>query len=555
MKSTCIALALSVTALTITTTSAESDRKIEIPHGQVSMRFDEFRALFESASKSPPPPEIEPKAALLTAAYEIDWNKNRSLVRADWVVENFTDARTMVPVGMLRAGITPEPDNSAVFLAQGEHLAVLMRTMGPQSAKAVFASRISDHTPDHWSIHFPVVPAATAILRIHNLPADVRVTVRDATELPSGTDDRVFALPACGQEVHIRVEADRPPVPSHWTTRCDVVVTPGDLSLRYQAQVTATWVSGDGQESRIPLPSGAQRIVIHAETLRAWTIESDPNGTPVAVVTWNDSAATDRTLEIAYSLPVEWNAKSWTLYAPGSSGETSGNHTFAVLHSPTLELHTNQNTDNPHADDTALSGWMRDRIRGKEFSVFQSAGSIELTLAWLPLVEPANLMVRIAQFKSRLVPDGSQLMEAEVDVEFDTLTAWQCRLPTTAKLLECSVNGDSIRPIQRGDSIEIPLEAPNGAGKARIRISYTDQGTAFDPVSGGISLELPVSPTFIHALRWSVDIPRGYEVAGIESNAEVVRSNEHPMLTLEQELIRGTPVIAEIFYRKQGLQQ
>jgi hypothetical protein len=109
-----------------------------------------------------------------------------------------------------------------------------------------------------------------------------------------------------------------------------------------------------------------------------------------------------------------------------------------------------------------------------------------------------------------------------------------------------------VRPIQRPRSLEIPLNPSES--KTVITFSFTTKLDALSPVAGAITIPLPITPTFIHTLNWTLAIPDAYEVAGIESQAGVVPATDKRELRLRQELVRGAQIAADLHYRKRGLQ-
>ena len=226
---------------------------------------------------------------------------------------------------------------------------------------------------------------------------------------------------------------------------------------------------------------------------------------------------------------------------------------IAILHTSAVELSGEGLTT--RSDGPPVSEWMRHQIGARDVSFLRAGETGRVQVAWLPLAEPANLVIRSATYQTRIVPDGSILTEVEVHLERESAARWQFQLPAPARLLRVSLDGLPVRPIRRGDTLEIPLESSPRGNPATVILSYTDALPALDPVEGGLTLTLPATKTFIHSLHWSLRIPESYEVAGIESNAQVRPSGQQGHLELGQELIHDKTVQAEIFYRKRGLVQ
>lgn len=550
MKLLHLALCLPLAALT--SRSLFADTPSSFPQTRVSLAYSEFRDLFDAARINSPPKSDTPESAFVSAVYEIDWAGDKNLVEAHWRIENFTANRKLVPVAPNSLGIVASEKNEAVFLSDENQLSIVLRKEGVQEAHVRFASTVTEGANAHYTVKFPVLPAATNLLKLRNVPPGVRVAFHGGSELPAPNGERQFAFSTIDSDVQLTLEEARSHLPSRWEWRSEVVVVPGDASLAFHVRLVSSLLEGDGREMRIPLPRDIRGIRPSSEGLDSWRVESDKNNQPVLLLAWNDKAPAERVVELRYATPMGANAEAWTLNAPQSTLPGSGN-LFAILHSPSTEL-SGQGLV-ARTDAVPLSDWMRSQIKGREFSLIRADGTARVNVQWLPLAEPANLIGRQAKFQTRIVSDGSTLTEAAMELECESSARWVFQLPPSAKLLRCAVNGHAVRPVRRDSALELLIDPASRDEKTTVTFSYTDNLPALDPVSGGVTITLPETKVFVHKLEWSLEIPAGYEVAGIESNAEVLPSNKKGRLELGRELVDGTPVVAELFYSKRGIQQ
>lgn len=520
-----------------------ADPTPDLAQSRVTLTYPEFRTLLDGVNAANKPKVNTPPTALLSAEYEVDLADPRQVVRARWRIESFDSERRLTPVCPARLQLLSNADAKTTWVRDGESLAVITTTAGIHDIQAAFVSPSDQPQQVGGTIQFPIRSAPANLLKLRNVPKETRIRVKGGSPLPSPEGELHFALST--SEVEIHLEAIRPEQSSRWEWRCESVVSPTDTGLQFQTRLMAALLAGDGRELRVELPNDLRALRVEAADLTTWRIETTDTSTTL-VARWEDGSLMERILTLNYQVPLAFDATEWPLSAPAPT-EPGAQNIFALRKPASLEI-SGALIESPRTSD-----WLRGQIQNQPTAFVQTRAAIaSVTARALPLAETANLTVKAAEYHTRVVADGSLITTARIELENEGAAQWEFSLPPGGQLLSCSMNGRSLRPVQRSQSLEIPLNPADSKGG--LTFSFTGKLPSLSPVAGAITIPLPTSPTFIHALTWTLEIPDAYEVAGIESQAGVVSSGDKRELRLRQELIRGTQVAAEVHYRKRGLQ-
>ncbi len=175
----------------------------------------------------------------------------------------------------------------------------------------------------------------------------------------------------------------------------------------------------------------------------------------------------------------------------------------------------------------------------------------------LPKVAVDSATIPRAEYRTRIVADGSLYCEAAVGVRHRESTRWRFRLPEGSQLLACTIDGEPASPgeLENGD-LELPLAAPRQDGRSLVGITYTASAPAFDPVRGDFRVTLPWTPLFVEEIDWRLALPGGYEASAFEGNVEVAvpaDSAKDGELHFQKHLARGEAAAVQIFYTKSQL--
>jgi hypothetical protein len=171
----------------------------------------------------------------------------------------------------------------------------------------------------------------------------------------------------------------------------------------------------------------------------------------------------------------------------------------------------------------------------------------------MPVVETAQAVVETATAKTRIVSDGALLTEIDYSIRHDRALPWRVDLPEGSELLEARIDGQPVKPIDRGERV-LEFALPSGKEVNAVSLSYTAKKPAFKPVSGQIALELPQTDLLVHWLDWELRIPIAYEIAAFEGNVETVPGDKTDatsrFIPLHKELCKNERPRAEFFYQK-----
>lgn len=186
-------------------------------------------------------------------------------------------------------------------------------------------------------------------------------------------------------------------------------------------------------------------------------------------------------------------------------------------------------------------------------------GEITFTLedarkaAQTPLADSTDdAIVSTATYTTQVVRDGSVLTEGTITVRHDHPVKLILQLPAAAKLLQCHVNGDPVRPtLGEANRIEIPLEDPATDGaESEVKLSFTATVTALQAAEGELDLALPQTPLFAKQIDWNVQLPTGYDLSFTGNADPVTDKPASAGLHLRKALCRDQQPQARITYRK-----
>ncbi|MCB1277672.1 hypothetical protein [Prosthecobacter sp.] len=215
----------------------------------------------------------------------------------------------------------------------------------------------------------------------------------------------------------------------------------------------------------------------------------------------------------------------------------------------------------PESKVVRLQNGSTTRIIAKPATVALPAAGGEITLTLEDASKSAqtpiagitdDAIISTATYTTQVVRDGSVLTEGAIIVRHDEPVKLVLQLPETAKLLQCHVNGEPVRPMP-GDAnrIEIPLDDPTADGaESEVKLSFTATLAALQAAEGELDLALPQTPFFAKQIDWSVQLPAAYDLS-FSGNVDPITDNTStPGLHLRKSLCRDQQPQARITYRK-----
>ncbi len=163
-----------------------------------------------------------------------------------------------------------------------------------------------------------------------------------------------------------------------------------------------------------------------------------------------------------------------------------------------------------------------------------------------------DAIVSMAIYTTQVVRDGSALTEGTITVRHDHPARFMLQLPESAKLLQCHVNGDPVRPtVGEGNRLEIPLDDPATDGaESEVKLSFTAMLTPLQIAEGELDLALPQTPLFAKQIDWNVQLPATYDLSFSGNVDPITDKTTAPGLHLRKSLCRDQQPQARIIYRK-----
>ncbi|MBB5032013.1 hypothetical protein [Prosthecobacter vanneervenii] len=165
-----------------------------------------------------------------------------------------------------------------------------------------------------------------------------------------------------------------------------------------------------------------------------------------------------------------------------------------------------------------------------------------------------DAIISEATYNTEVVRDGSVLTEGAVLVRHDHTTRLELKLPESAKLLQCHVNGEPVRPVVKDAvRLEIPLDDPATDGaESEVKFSFTAMLPPLQTAEGELELALPQTPLFAKQIDWNVQLPTAYELSFSGNVDPVSEKTTATGLHLRKSLCRDQQPQARITYRKRS---
>ncbi len=495
---------------------------------------------------APPPPVA---SALVSAVYTLDFSEAPPVLRLVATAENFSESWQLVPI-----------HGGGLLFESAEPGGLVYHEGWPQWMSRERGERILDlkaalPLERDGVLNVSLAPAVSGYSRliVSGTPQGQEVQVHGATPLQSDAGSKHWQLPTNGSPVRIQVAAPKPSVPSEWSLASAVLVTASESWLVYAVRMQLSARSGSGLEALLELPQHARGVEVMGEDLESWQLVREEGGAAQLRLQWSTRDLLDHEIRLSYKIAQAPLALRWELMAPRlASGDSEQD--FVLVSPPGAQLRGEGLQEG--AGRNRLPGWMADAVGASAFSLLAGPAKAAVEITWLPPVQTAAAVVTRGSHQTQIVEDGSMLTEATYVLALEHPTAWRIALPEGSRLLACTVDGKIAAPVAVDGALEFALPA-SGRREAKIVFSYTGNVGELDLVSGRLEVALPVTPLFAHELAWRLSLPESYEMDAVESNLTHVVPKEDEKsggLVLQKRLTQGIPPLAEIFYKKRGLQ-
>jgi len=478
-----------------------------------------------------------PVAAVLTRAdYLIDIRNGEAVVTVDWLAENFSDTWAWVAVAPIDLAI--EPEGESTLVAYEGDIRLLMPKTGSHRASARFPA------PSGLGVaaRFPILPATFNSMRIRSDAKSAVYQIDGATLLKEGNGEIRHLLPATANEVIVRKsEVDEgEKAPGTWSVSAAAWVKYNAGWLDHEVRLSFTSTGGEGSTMQLAFPSAPSRIEVKGDAL----LEHEKNDSGL-LLRWSNRHTGEKIVTLQYRVQIPGDDTQWNVKLP----EADAGSTVVLAIPQGAEISGEGWIQEPNP--SRLPVWLRSESQGQKVALYSGAPP-QVAVKWLPRVDTASMTISEAAILTRVVADGSQLTTASYQITHADGGSARWSLPVGMNLLDATVAGIRVNPVDRDGALEFNLPAPAPGRSTTVAFSYTGSGKALDRVAGGLVVETPSTPLFAHRIDWNIVLPDSTRLDAVESNAEAASAPVNPTpgsAWLRRMLTRGEPLRAEVFYQ------
>jgi hypothetical protein len=526
----------------------------KLDEAEVRIPYSELKQLLaraESAEKKEKPPE-PPPPALLSARLQFSMEEGRPVINATFRTLAFGEKIALVPLISGDLSLESQIPEDAVVITEDHSLCHASDKAGTHTLQLRLLPIIGEN-----EFSFSIPPCPSMIFETGDLSAGQSVILKSGSKEETLAAGQTRPLSNKGEPLHIRLldsrethEALSAPEPSPWTWQHQAVVIPADGDLVYQIIARASAASGSGVEALLPMPSDAQDITVSGDDLVSHAKIRGDNRTLGLALVWKTRGILDRQLMISYRMPLRPLDRTWKLQAPGDN-ETRTRYIIAA--SPLLD-YAAEGLSGP-LSPLGLPDSLAASLKGMNCHQLEAGTSAELTATPIPVAATEEGVVKQAEWKMNIEPDGSMLVNGSLLIEHKGQLGFVFDTPADMKLLSCELGGLPVSPIDLGAGrLKVPLPAQEA--ESRLACSFTFAGTPLDPVEGTLKLSLPRTPLFQHSLFWFIDLPQGYQAETSGNLTRVSTIGGQPShISLRKNLCRDERPEIQVFYQRSDLKR
>jgi hypothetical protein len=546
----------------------------ELGRAFVTIPYSELRALWEAGQRRSEPPKPEAEAAPVPfvvhrADYHLAIGDQSSALDVDYEVETLTKGWQSIP--LMGGEVSLEKATAgecSVIWKDGYTLLANQPGKTPVALQLSVAGGKKFVSPG--VLKFRVGSAAVNRLAISGIGEglEARVNGRPASEIKDGV--ALFHLPSEAGELRVELDAPKveappkPPRPSQWSSETQVLARYGEGRLLFQARIFVHADDGSGSEMAFALPSNATAVTIMGNDVDEWTSTRSEDGRErIFQVRWKTPDILVREIALVYEAAQSPLSERWTLSAPSVVGDKGAQHLFAIISAEGLELKGDGVQEG--VAKQRLPHWLREAIGGEPFVTADGGVELALHARWLPTLAIAEAIVSDAKGELQVVTDGSMQTSITYTIRHSASLAWKVELPSSVELLSCVVNGHPMRPVLReAGALELGLPGPaTDKDLTTVTLVYAAKIKALDPVSGQLSLEMPLTPLFTEHFEWLVTIPDPFEIAALDGNATAAEARtagapsaaSRNVIKLRKDFCRGERPAISLFYQRHNLEK
>ena len=510
---------------------------------ELKLTYSSLKELIDSLEtkaemkKSPPPVP----ATIRSSRYQINITSDKiAEVTADFAVSVFTEDWSKIPLLDDHYSISEILPASTLLVSDEGMLCLLKNETGEHKTTLKFL--ITANPDGSFDINFPRSVASQ--LHFENIEG---YEVRGAIQTEGGS----YMLPHNGTDAKLLPKQTAIAKASTWSADSKALYIVADDELKAEARIQLTANQGDSASSaRLILPENSRILTVSGADLAEWKSASENK----LELTWDTHGISRRRVNVCYSVPLPDTDETWSLGIPQLGNDQATKGQIAVVTPPELQLVSEDSL--PTLDPSSAPDWMK--AEGIPFIVkLPEAETVNVTCKRLSQMQTATAMIKIANFTTQIVADGSTLSSGEIVIQHSDPKPFILNLPEGSEILTCSIDKKPTSPVILSDgSLQIKLtnKSKTSEQTSKINLAYTSKLSEIDPIEGKLSLSLPSTPLFIHQLTWNIILPQQYEVTALEGNLEFSANSQNSnTISLIKQLSRNDAAQTDIFYRKQNL--
>lgn len=520
-----------------------------LENAEVRIPYQELKQLLAKAA-APAVPKT-PKPALLASKLTLSVDHGAPVIDASFRCTSFDANVSLIPLlaGDVTLG-TQDPADARILM-ENDTFCLAMDRAGTTDLKVRL---LAAATEEGFTLSLPECPSS--MIEIAELPEGRAFHVTRGSTEETLTSRQSRPISNQNRELQIRLMDDREshealsaPEPSRWTWQQQTLVMPDTGDLLYQSLIRASALDGSGVEADLPLPADAQDVEVTGVDLVSQTkVRGDRRSLSLAL-RWRNRGVLDRQLLVSYRMPLRPLDRKWKLEAPGGDDTKTR---FIIAASPLL-AYAAEGLSGPLAAQ-GLPEPFAARLNGGSCHHLETQTTAELAITPIPVVPTADGVITRSDWSLKIEPDGAVLLTGNMRADHKGSVQLTFDTPPGMKLLSCEVAGKPVSPVDPGDgSLQLTLGA-NQEG-TEVACSFTGNSEALDPVAGTMKFSLPKTPLFVHAIRWNLDLPAGYQA---ETHGNLQRSSPDgksppSRIFLSKNLCRDERPEIQIFYQRSDL--
>ncbi len=528
----------------------------ELSQAEVRLSYSEFKKLI---SQKPAEKETQPAfPELLSAKIALKVINDQPQLTGTFQTVSFSDEIATTPLIRGDVSVSAKKPESALVVMNGGALALCTQKVGTHNIELEILPKVTNETTT-----FSIPPCPAAIFSVDSLPEGQSVILKSNDQEYSLLEGQSIPITDSDQSITLRflnsketskvqkeaLKAQLPPEPSTWTWQHQAIVHPKDGELYYFLVATASASDGSGVSATLPMPPDARYIEVEGEDLISHEKVRGENRALNLTLHWKTRGILDRKVMIAYRMPLRPLDPTWKLQTPGNENTRTR---FILPQNPLLDYTAKGLT--PPTGSQGLPSMIQTLLDGEKCHYLEAGASAEVAVVTIPVATIAKGTVDKASWHTRIEHDGAMLVKGHLLIHHQDSMNFEFDTPKGLKILSCELNGTTIAPVDLGEG-RLMVNLPANRKESAFTCSFSGSQEALNLVEGTMTTSLPQTPTFIHALEWSIDLPSGYqsETHGNLKRKTAAQNNNASRITLEKNLCRDERPEVQIFYQRNDL--